>query len=84
MTRSEISLGATEVDYKLKLLIPSMIQKSSYAVIYIPRNEVIVREDDLTCQISVTMRNLPCQLLQKSNSTYHVIRIDELCKYNFC
>lgn len=85
LVRKSINLGASNVEYKLLFEASSLIQRSSYALLSLPQNEIKFREADFFCQISSSLRNLPCrEAPELGTKTHKVIRLDELCKYELC
>ncbi len=83
MIRDSTRIGAFDVEYELSFEASSLIQRNSYAILSIPNNDIKVRDRSISCWEKGSKRNFDCNVQEETNSHF-VIKIDGLCKYDFC
>ena len=83
MNRDTTRLGANDVEYELTFESETLIQRNAYALLSIPNNDIKMFDTSLSCWEASTRRNLECNL-EESTETDFIIKIEGLCKYEFC
>ena len=84
--RDSAELGEDDVRYVFSFETVNAIRRDSYALIYVPLSDAVVKADRLQCEDHTYRRDKDCEVVE-TGDIYTVVKVSGLCNYgrsDFC